>query len=98
MVAAPYEPTDERTTKALQLAHSEGMLSGIRRGHRANLFFSRTLRLEYPRLDLPQQLANLVGRALPLVKERAEQALEIGAQGDRDGGGRVPIEAHHEFL
>ena len=36
------------------------------------LFCSRTLRLEDTRLNLAEDLANLVRRALPLVDERAE--------------------------
>ena len=54
---------------------------------RAKPIFSKTLRLENTRLDLALELANLVGRALVLIEQCAEQSFKIRAHCHGDGGG-----------
>ena len=62
------------------------------------LFCSRTLRLKDTRLNLAEDLANLVRRAQALVEERAEQAFEIGAYRHDDGGRRATVETRDELV
>ena len=57
-----------------------------------------TLRLKDARLNLAQELANLVGRALMLVQQGADQTLEIRAYRHRDGARRITVESRDKFV
>lgn len=57
-----------------------------------------TLRLKDARLDLAQELANLVGRALMLVQQGADQPLEIRAHRDRNGARWITVESRDKLV
>jgi hypothetical protein len=58
----------------------------------------RTLRLKDARLDLAQKLANLFGRALVLVQQGADQALEISPHCHRNGARWIAVESRDELI